>query len=94
MIQSIKHKGIKRLWEKDDKSKLPANDIDTIEQILTILDNIEDVEEANIYGFDFHELQGNRKGDYSMAVRNNWKITFRFDKENRNVFNVNYEDYH
>lgn len=46
----------------------------------------------NIPGWDFHELKGNRKGVFSVAVRQNWKITFRsVDGE---ALDVNLEDYH
>jgi proteic killer suppression protein len=46
----------------------------------------------NIPGWDLHELKGSRKGDWSVAVRKNWKITFQF--ENACAYDVNLEDYH
>lgn len=38
MIRSILHKGLKRLWQKDDSSKLPAEQVDKIRRILEALD--------------------------------------------------------
>lgn len=46
----------------------------------------------DIPSWDFHELKGVRKGTWSVAVRQNWKITFRF--ENGEALDVNLEDYH
>ncbi len=37
-------------------------------------------------------LDGNRTGIWSVTVRGNWRVTFRF--EDGDVELVNYEDYH
>jgi toxin HigB-1 len=39
-----------------------------------------------------HQLKGNRKSEWSIAVSGNWRVTFEF--ENGNAYVVNYEDYH
>jgi plasmid maintenance system killer protein len=38
MIASIRHKGLKRLYDLGDRSKLPADMVDRIEDILAALD--------------------------------------------------------
>ncbi|MDP3897934.1 MAG: hypothetical protein Q8Q62_14780 [Mesorhizobium sp.] len=38
MIRSFRHKGLKRLYEDGDRSKLPAALIGRIEEILGLLD--------------------------------------------------------
>jgi len=38
MIESIVHKGLKLLWEKDNPSKLPAEQLSKIRRILSALD--------------------------------------------------------
>ena len=38
MIESFRHKGLKRLYDKGDRSKLPA---DMIERIILILGNLD-----------------------------------------------------
>jgi proteic killer suppression protein len=63
-----------------------------INRILDRLDAATVVTDMNIPGWNFHGLKGNRKGEWSVAVRKNWKITFRFvDGE---ALDVNLEDYH
>ena len=37
--------------------------------------------ELDLPGFDFHELQGNRKGTFALTVRANWRVTFKWDSE-------------
>ena len=46
----------------------------------------------NIPSLVAHELKGKRKGDWSVTVHANWRVTFRF--VDGDVERVNYEDYH
>ncbi len=92
MIKTIKHKGLKLFYEKGDRSKLPASMIGRIEEILTALHMAKDIEEMNFASYRLHQLSGRRKGEWSITVRANWRIVFRF--ENENAFNVDFVDYH
>lgn len=92
MIENIKHKGLKRLYEKGDKSKLRADIAEKAELILTILDEAETIEECNILGFGLHELKGDLKGLWSFIVSRNYRIIFRF--KDGMAFDINLVDYH
>jgi len=92
MIKSIKHKGLRLFFEKNDPSRLPANQIDKIRRILTRLDNANNKDDMNYEGSAFHELKGNLKGFCSVKVTGNYRIIFRFVDDG--VFDVNYLDYH
>ena len=39
-----------------------------------------------------HKLEGDRKGQYSISVNDQWRICFRF--ENGNAYDVQLTDYH
>jgi toxin HigB-1 len=92
MIKTIKHKGLRLLFEKGDPSKLPASQRIKIEDILAMLDDAARKEDMDFPGSGFHELKGNLKGHYSVKVTGNYRITFRFEKGN--VYDVDYTDYH
>lgn len=92
MIKTIKHKGLRLLFEKGDASKLPASQRIKIEDILAMLDDAVDKEDMNFPGSGFHELKGYLRGHYSVKVTGNYRITFRFEKGN--VYDVDYTDYH
>lgn len=92
MIKSFKHKGLEQFFTKDVRRHLDIKDLPKINRILDRLDTAVTVDDMNIPGWDIHELKGERKGVWSVAVRKNWKITFRF--ENGNAHDVNFEDYH
>jgi proteic killer suppression protein len=92
MIESIRHKGLKLLWEKDDASKLPAAQIIKIKMILTLLDSAINVEDMNFPGSVLHPLKGDLAGFWSVKINGNYRLIFRFEKEN--AFDVDYIDYH
>jgi len=92
MIKNFKHKGLEQLFTKNIRKLLDIKDLPRINRILDRLDAAVLVNDMNIPGWDLHELKGERKGVWSVAVRKNWKITFRF--ENGNAHDVNFEDYH
>jgi proteic killer suppression protein len=92
MIESIKHKGLTLLWEKDNTSKLPAVQIFKIRMILTLLDNAINVQDMNFPGSDLHPLKGDLAGFWSIKVNGNYRLIFRF--ENENAYDVDYIDYH
>lgn len=92
MIKSFKHKGLEQFFIKNNKKALDARDLAKINRILDRLDTVLVVKDMDIPGWDLHELKGNRKGVWSVAVRKNWKITFCF--ENGEASDVNLEDYH
>jgi len=92
MIESFRHKGLKRLYEKGDRSGIGANMVARVEEILTILEAAETIEEADIPGYRLHPLTGNLKGFWSVRVTENWRIIFRF--ENGSAQDLDLTDYH
>ncbi len=59
---------------------------------LAALDTAQVVGDIDIPGYRLHQLKDDRKGIWSITVNGNWRITFEF--KDRNVYLVNYEDYH
>ena len=94
MINSFKHKGLRLLWETGKGGKLPADQLNRIKQMLEVIDSVQTVPQD----FDFfrswkiHPLKGSLKGCWSLAVKENWRIIFRFDGQN--AFDLDYMDYH
>lgn len=91
-IVSFKHKGLKRLFEQNDRSGLRADLIDKIDRILTVLDAASAPQALDIPGYRLHQLKGDYKGYWSVTVRANWRIVFRF--ENGHACDVALVDYH
>ena len=67
-----------------------------IEMVMDIIDSIEKVPE-DLYPFPDlkpHPLKGNRKGEWSLEITRNWRITFKFDNDTTSAYDVDLEDYH
>ncbi len=92
MIVSIQHKGLRKLWTKNDASKLPPDQVGKIRTILTLLHAAEKVYDMNFPGSALHSLKGDMEGYWSVTVKANWRIIFRF--EDGKVYLVDYMDYH
>jgi proteic killer suppression protein len=92
MIESFRHKGLRRFFEEDDRSKLPSDMVQRIAVILSTLQAAQNLEGVNVPNFRLHPLKGGLKGFWAVTVRANWRITFRF--EHGKAFDVDLVDYH
>jgi proteic killer suppression protein len=62
MIDNIRHRGLRRLYERGDKSRLRTDIADKAERFLTVLDQAETIEEVDLPGYGLHRLTGNLRG--------------------------------
>ncbi len=92
MIVNFNHRGLKRLFDRGDTSKIAPEHRRKVADVLTALDAAQNIEDMNLATFHLHQLAGDRAGVWSVTVRANWRITFLF--ENGKASDVNYEDYH
>ena len=92
MIRSFKHRGLKRFYEDGDGRGIRPDLLDTVERILTVLDDATTPQALNIPRYRLHALKGDLKGFWSVTVRSNWRIVFRF--EGTDAFDVELIDYH
>ena len=60
--------------------------------MLAQLDVAENVSAMRLPRYRLHALKGNLKNHWSITVKANWRIIFRF--ENGNVYDVDMIDYH
>ena len=66
--------------------------VSRISVVLSTLHAAQDLEGMNVPSFQLHPLKGSLKGFWSVTVRGNWRIIFRF--EQGNAFDVDLVDYH
>lgn len=92
MIRSFKHRGLKRLYERDDRSGIRHDLVNTVQEILTVLDQASTPQELGLPGYHLHPLKGDLKGFWSVTVRANWRIIFRF--EGTDALDIELIDYH
>lgn len=92
MIESFRHKGLRRLFETGSASGVQASHAKRLRLQLVALNTARAIEDMDIPGFRLHPLKGSMKGRWSISVSGNWRITFEFREGNAYV--LDYEDYH
>jgi proteic killer suppression protein len=92
VILSIRHKGLKRLYESDDPRGVIREHAQKLRDILARLDASISALDMDLPGFKLHSLKGDLQGFWSVTVRANWRVIFRFAEGD--VLDVDYIDYH
>jgi proteic killer suppression protein len=94
-IRSFTHKGLKGLYEEDSSRGVSADLVDKLRKMLAFLDNMQDPEELHsLPAWRAHMLSGDRKGTWTLRVTRNRRLTFRVEGAEREICDVNLEDYH
>jgi proteic killer suppression protein len=92
MIRRFRHRGLKRLYEDDDARGLNPEHVDKISRVLARLGRASHPEHMDLPGWRLHPLKGDLAGFWSVTIRANWRIVFRF--EGGDVTDIDYLDYH
>ena len=92
MIDGFRHKGLKLLYEKGDKRRLPTDLVDKVERIVARLDEATTPTDMDLPGYRLHPLKGELAGFWSVSVSGNWRVIFRFDGVD--ACDVDLVDYH
>ena len=92
MIRSFKHKGLGRFFETGSKAGIQAQHAERLRLILAQLNAATAPADMGLPGLRLHPLRGDRRGNWSVWVSGNWRITFKFVGKDADA--VDYEDYH
>jgi proteic killer suppression protein len=94
-IRNFVHKGLKRLYEEDNKKGVPPDSADKLKKMLAFLDNMDDPLELYALAlWKAHILTGDRQGTWSLSVTHNRRLTFWIDTAEWEICEVDLEDYH
>jgi proteic killer suppression protein len=94
-IRNVIHKGLRRFILNDDDAGLPAAVVSKVGKIVSFLQDMEEEGELRtVPSWKAHQMTGDRKGTWSLFVTRNWRITFRIDKAEIQIIDLDYEDHH
>jgi toxin HigB-1 len=62
----------------DDRRGVSPEHVEKISLVMTALDSAQSLEAMDLPSFRLHPLKGNLRGFWSVTVRANWRIIFRF----------------
>ena len=93
--RNVLHRGLRRSIARDDASGLPPAVVERVRAIVTFLQEMEDPGELrDVPGWRVHRLAGALRGTWRLTVTRNWRLTFRIDRTEQEIVDLDYEDYH
>lgn len=92
-IRSIRHRGLKQLYESGEARGVPPAGVRKIADILLAIDEAAHPQDVGLFpGWKLHPLKGDLKDFWSVTVTGNLRVIFRFEKGD--AFDVDLVDYH
>ena len=95
IVRSIRHRGLRELYETDSPRLLKQDLAERVRGILAALamaETMEDFIREAAPGWRVHRLSGGRRNEWSVSVSGNWRITF--EERDGGIERMNLEDYH
>ena len=93
MIQSFADRDTERLFGRDRVRRYPAELERTMLRKLVALDAAEQLEDLRVPpGNRLEKLKGDRAGQHSIRVNDQWRVCFRW--KDGNAYDVEIVDYH
>jgi len=88
----FRHKGLQSFFERDDARRLPGPLVSRLRRILSDLADARQPEDIDLPGYRLHALKGDRRGQWSIRVSGNWRVTCRFAEGE--AVDIDLVDYH
>ena len=91
MIKSFRNKNLAELFQTRKSAKIAPDLQKRIIRRLNAIDLVNEPQELNISGFNFHSLQGKPKR-FSIHVNGPWCLTFEWNEQS--AYLIDLEQYH
>ena len=95
IVRSIRHRGVRQLYENDSSRLLKQDLVERVRGILTALAMAETMEgfiREAAPGWRVHRLSGERRNEWSVSVSGDRRITF--EERGGGIERLNLEDCH
>lgn len=93
MIRSFRDKKTERIFLREKSRKLPLDVQRVAQRKLAILDAAQSLQDLRVPpGNRLERLSGDREGQYSIRINDQWRICFRWEEDN--AYDVEIADYH
>ena len=76
MIRRSLHRGLRRLYENDDRRGVSSEPVQKTARVLAWLDVATRPEGLNLPGFRLRRLEGEFAQYWSVAIQGDWRISF------------------
>lgn len=94
-IDSIRHKGLQRLYLKGEMQGVPLEMVDKLRKLLLTMETADSLDQLGYFpGWRLHPLKGDLKGFWSLTVTGNWRLIFAYDAATNTATLLDLLDYH
>ena len=94
-IDSIRHKGLQRLYLKGEMQGVPSEMVDKLRKLLLTMETADSLDQLGYFpGWRLHPLKGDLKGFWSLTVTGNWRLIFAYDAATNTATLLDLLDYH
>ncbi len=95
MIGSIKDRQTQKIWKGEASKKLPREIQVPAREALRVIDSMPSFQVLWAFpGYKAKKLGGDRDGQWSIRLNDQWRICFDWDEERAIASNVEITDYH
>jgi proteic killer suppression protein len=93
MIRTFRDKETEKVFRREPSRRLPAALLRQCQRKLAILDGAETLQDLRVPpGNRLEKLKGNREGQYSIRINDQWRICFKWSEGGAD--DVEIADYH
>ena len=94
-IESIRHKGLRLLYEEDNAKGVQASAVDKLKKLLLAIETAASLDELAVFpGWRLHPLKGELEGFWSLTVTGNWRLIFQYEAKTNTASILDLIDYH
>lgn len=95
MITNFKDKDTERVFNGEHARRIPTELQRRAQIKLTLLDAASCLDVMRVPPSNrLEKLKGNRSDEWSIRINDQWRITFKYNADKRNFYDVLIEDYH
>ena len=94
MIKGFKNKALVELFRTGKSRKINQRHVGRLVVRLDALDQAETIKDVDASGYHLHQPKGRRRGTWSVWVSGASRLTFRFDEQKGEAYDVDFEQYH
>lgn len=94
-IESIRHKGLRQLYEENSTRGIQASMADKLRKLLFAMETAATLDELGVFpGWRLHPLKGDLEDFWSLTVTGNWRLIFQYDAGTNTARILDLTDYH
>ena len=94
-IDSIRHKGLRLLYEENNSKGVQASTVDKLRKLLFAVETAAGLDDLAVFpNWRLHPLKGNLEGFWSLTVTGNWRMVFQYEESTNTASILDLIDYH